>query len=323
MAYNNKNLLCVADKNELTQKKISDQIPGLYAIYRPPPERRTLPPHVPKGKLYLLKPRIVQPHNIPEHKKVKPPKFIPFEPYPCAITEFNKTFQKKIDNKKTSHILQQSCMKSTEVVISDKQTNSTRELPESVIKLKKERDFFKNQFKMQIQINSEIKSLLFAAVGQDLQNNITEMQKNKLHITKVLLDTMNDLSTHTEQIELLSGQCEVWRSKFLAGSVMIEKLANWKTDLARQKEILINTNFKLLKLIENLRFMHLEILRNLICLSDTKKIDCVSGDVITLSQESLNITQLMLNNKVPKELNFENMNPFTEVEKFCLQSFRF
>lgn len=82
--------------------------------------------------------------------------------------------------------------------------------------LKKDRDYFESQLKFQVQVNSELKNLLVAAVGEDLQTKVNVLTEDKLQLARALLNSAHNLSTHTEQIEYLAGQSEVWRSKFLA-----------------------------------------------------------------------------------------------------------
>lgn len=82
--------------------------------------------------------------------------------------------------------------------------------------MKKERDSFECQLKFQVQVNSELKNLLVAAVGEDLQTHVNVLTEDKLQLARALLSSAHNLSTHTEQIEYLANQSEVWRSKFLA-----------------------------------------------------------------------------------------------------------
>lgn len=82
--------------------------------------------------------------------------------------------------------------------------------------VKKERDSFESQLKFQVQVNSELKNLLVAAVGEDLQTRVNVLTEDKLQLARALLNSATQHSTHTEQIEYLANQSEVWRSKFLA-----------------------------------------------------------------------------------------------------------
>lgn len=82
--------------------------------------------------------------------------------------------------------------------------------------LRKERDSFESQLMFQVQVNSELKNLLVAAVGEDLQTRVNVLTEDKLQLARALLNSAHNISTHTEQIEYLANQSEVWRSKFLA-----------------------------------------------------------------------------------------------------------
>lgn len=83
-------------------------------------------------------------------------------------------------------------------------------------------------------VNSELKTLLVAAVGEDLETRVQHLTEDKLQLARALLNSANHLTSHQEQTEWLSGQCEVWRSKFLASSLMVEELARWKSALTQR-----------------------------------------------------------------------------------------
>lgn len=87
---------------------------------------------------------------------------------------------------------------------------------QQIADLKKERDSFGSQLKFQVQVNSELKNLLVAAVGEDLQTRVNVLTEDKLQLARALLNSAHNISGHTEQIEYLASQSEVWRSKFLA-----------------------------------------------------------------------------------------------------------
>lgn len=76
-------------------------------------------------------------------------------------------------------------------------------------------NLYKNVYS-HIQVNGELKNLLVAAVGEDLQTRVHLLTEDKLQLARALLNSAQNLSTHQEQTEWLAGQCEVWRSKFLA-----------------------------------------------------------------------------------------------------------
>lgn len=49
-----------------------------------------------------------------------------------------------------------------------------------------------------------------------MQTRVHLLTEDKLQLARALLNSAQHLSTHQEQTEWLAGQCEVWRSKFLA-----------------------------------------------------------------------------------------------------------
>lgn len=65
-------------------------------------------------------------------------------------------------------------------------------------------------------MNGELKNLLVASVGEDMETRVHILTEDKLHLARALLNSAQKLNTHQEQTEWLASQCEVWRSKFLA-----------------------------------------------------------------------------------------------------------
>nr|CAD7614113.1 unnamed protein product [Timema genevievae] len=57
-------------------------------------------------------------------------------------------------------------------------------------------------------VNGELKALLVAAVGEDLEVRVNHLTEDKLQLARALLNSAQKLSTHQEQTEWLAGQCE-------------------------------------------------------------------------------------------------------------------
>lgn len=331
----------VVEKDHVKQKKTSIPIPGLHTLYRQDSKSRSLAAVVPKGKLYQLQPRVIHRPQTPEHKKVRPPRFIPFEPYTAAINPIIPKPNQNIHLKKVDKnnldinvlITQMSNMKSAELSSSSPVktvapvpvSSQSEEMAKELAKLKEERDYFQNQLKFQVKVNSELKNLLVASVGEDLQTRVNLLTEDKLQLAKALLDTAKNLTTHTEQIEFLAGQCEVWRSKFLASSVMIEELARWKADLTNKTTLLTEGNKKMLQLTAQVREMELHMLKNLKFLAKLKNLNLPSTDCLTLASECLNITDQMVLHTggvgMPGSLNLKcGLGSMTEQEKYAKQA---
>ncbi|KAI8117577.1 Golgin-45 [Lucilia cuprina] len=337
-------------------------LPGLHTLYRRPEcITRSLKPVLPKGELIMMKPRLVDPINtLPEHKKNKPPKFIPYEPYTGAVnpivpkqksgtaTPRNTLMTKSNRNNLDIGILvnQMSSLRTQELqdVGVDNKSNETEtqsdgnvkqniqelvDLKEELRKVKEERDYFQGQFKFQTQVNAELKNLLVASVGEDLLTRVNVLTEDKLQLARALLDTANNLTTHTEQIEFLAGQCEVWRSKFLASSVMVEELARWKADLTQKNQMLNESTKRLLHTTHQLRQMQLDMLKNLKFLAKIRYLNLPATDVVTLAAENLNILQQMVLHSgvgMPDgdiSISSASTSPLCDSEKYAVQALEF
>ncbi|XP_048396656.1 golgin-45 [Stegostoma tigrinum] len=100
-------------------------------------------------------------------------------------------------------------------------------------KLLQDKEGLANQIRIQTEINRELKKLLVASVGNDLQYHFERLarEKNQLILEN---ETLNqNLAQLSEQLERMTIQCDVWRSKFLASRVMTEELAHIRTSLQR------------------------------------------------------------------------------------------
>ncbi|XP_071398632.1 golgin-45 [Centroberyx affinis] len=107
-------------------------------------------------------------------------------------------------------------------------------LQNSERRLLQDKEGLSNQLRVQTEVNRELKKLLVASVGDDLQYHFERLsrEKNQLILENEALG--RSLSHTAEQLERMSIQCDVWRSKFLASRVMAEELTNARAALQRQ-----------------------------------------------------------------------------------------
>ncbi|KAK2853898.1 hypothetical protein Q5P01_006559 [Channa striata] len=107
-------------------------------------------------------------------------------------------------------------------------------LQNSERRLLQDKEGLSNQLRVQTEVNRELKKLLVASVGDDLQYHFERLarEKNQLILENEALG--RNLAHTTEQLERMSIQCDVWRSKFLASRVMAEELTNARAALQRQ-----------------------------------------------------------------------------------------
>ncbi|XP_063306221.1 golgin-45 [Pelobates fuscus] len=107
-------------------------------------------------------------------------------------------------------------------------------LKNSEKRLLQDKEGLSNQLRVQTEVNRELKKLLIASVGDDLQYHFERIarEKNQLILENEALG--RNTAQLSEQLERMSIQCDVWRSKFLASRVMADELTNVKTNLQRQ-----------------------------------------------------------------------------------------
>ncbi|XP_075052465.1 golgin-45 [Mixophyes fleayi] len=112
--------------------------------------------------------------------------------------------------------------------------STLEKLKNSEKRLLQDKEGLYNQLKVQTEVNRELKKLLVASVGDDLQYHFerTAREKNQLILENEAL--ARNTAQLSEQLERMSIQCDVWRSKFLASRVMADELTNIRTNLQRQ-----------------------------------------------------------------------------------------
>ncbi len=88
--------------------------------------------------------------------------------------------------------------------------------------------------KIQTDVNKELKRLLVASMGNDLQHRLNQIAEEKATISQDLDTSLQQLAENHEEIDRVSIECDIWRSKFLASRLMIDELAGWKAEVSRQ-----------------------------------------------------------------------------------------
>ena len=92
------------------------------------------------------------------------------------------------------------------------------------------------QLNIQIQVNSEIKKLLVASVGEDIEAKVDFLTQDKARLSADIRQYSNKISRDFEEKEKLYVQSDLWKSKFLASSVIVDELARWKGMLMHRNE---------------------------------------------------------------------------------------
>lgn len=90
------------------------------------------------------------------------------------------------------------------------------------------------QLRVQKEVNRELKRLLVASVGSDLQHCLEQISEEKALLSHNLDASLQQLMENSEEYDRVSIECDIWRSKFLASRVMVDELAGWKAELTLQ-----------------------------------------------------------------------------------------
>lgn len=209
--------------------------------------------------------KMTKPENTDKPPKRKEPKFVPYEPYKAAVKPIIKTeshsknkhdmstkskvetpgkqmMPKNKDNpvekKRETNVMavtpillskleksskQKSCVESQDRVVTS--------LQDELAMIKEERECLQQQLQCQIKVNSDLKKLLVASVGEDLEARVQFLTEDKVKLAHDVQHYVQRLMSDHEELEKLSIQCDVWRSKFLASSLIVDELANWKAVL--------------------------------------------------------------------------------------------
>lgn len=321
---NLQNTLENISKVRLQRHRLGDQL-----IFRPSDNSSTLlRPVVPTGRIINLVPKYIP--SVKKNTKYltskpKDPRFVPYEPYKAAIEpiiprkkrEVKKEIPKVSKNNVDIHDLvsqmselasvelnkaNKEALQNDEPLITRKKWEEEKSKYETDIKnLRESNKHLENQLKFQAQVNGELKTLLVAAVGEDLESRVQHLTQDKLSLARELLNSANHLTSHREHTEWLSGQCEVWRSKFLASSLMVEELARWKSALSNKILELKDTIKKLLDERCKVRQLSLSTHNNLLNLYEFTiyKSDIPDSEIIL---KKTNILETAKANKCVSEL---------------------
>ncbi|XP_048504990.1 golgin-45 isoform X2 [Athalia rosae] len=314
--------------DKIEKKQIKVRL-GDTLIYHPMNLKQTnsTPPVTPVGMIVNLTPKSVsqskKEKQILSSLKSKEPKFVPYEPYKAAVNPIipyeKKTKRASKNNLDINVMVSQMAMlkaseteKKNQVYVNNKDYSQeivtdpaeiVRKSYETEIqKLKEENAQLESQLKFQAQVNGELKNLLVAAVGEDLETKVHLLTEDKLQLARALLSSAQNLNTHQEQTEWLAGQCEVWRSKFLASSLMVEELARWKAALCQRTTDLQETIKRLLEERSKVRETSLRTYRTLSILRENfdpvgtvsnRRHELPSTNIIDLAEGSCQLTEIL------------------------------
>ncbi|CAH1782159.1 unnamed protein product, partial [Owenia fusiformis] len=108
------------------------------------------------------------------------------------------------------------------------------QLKEYKKRLLEEKEGMKEELDKQIEVNRDLKKLLVASVGDELEYKVERMAQDNAQLSKDMIDVTERREEDYEHLDKMTIAADVWRSKYMASRVMIDELANWKAHLQRK-----------------------------------------------------------------------------------------
>ncbi len=92
------------------------------------------------------------------------------------------------------------------------------------------------QLRIQTEVNREVKKLLVASVGEDIEAKVDFLTQDKARLAADIRTYSSKMSRDFEEKEKLSVESNLWKSKFLASSVIVDELARGKAALMQRND---------------------------------------------------------------------------------------
>jgi len=189
----------------------------------------------------------------PALKKQREPKFVPYEPYKgaTAFMEGSRANRRPSPTKHISSISQKLGGGREEDGVENSQLAANYrvmlEAKEEELMLLRERlQAQEKQLKIQTKVNSDVKQLLVASVGEDIEARVDFLTQDKARLAQDVLHYSNRVASDWEAKEALGVESDVWRSKYLASSLIVEELDRSRQEALGRAEALEHAARKLL-----------------------------------------------------------------------------
>lgn len=208
----------------------------------------------------------------PSHRRAKEAKFVPYEPYKGAVACMERKESKKRPDLRShrqrsveSEVFEEEEKK--DVTDWDNEARDKDDEPKSpdmspeleanyrlMLDIKEKeitrmRDALENsekQLKIQTKVNEEVKRLLVASVGEDIEARVEFLSQDKARLAADVLEYNNRIASDWERKEELGVESDVWRSKFLASTVIVDDLTRTKQTCVQRMEDLEHAARRLL-----------------------------------------------------------------------------
>ena len=199
------------------------------------------------------------PKSDPGRQRQKEPRFVPYEPYKAATTDFipnrsthvsrkvsrclaggsasedhtkpvrSSAEPPKIENLESKSPLQDK-FPEEEKLLSLLLEESNAKIKKMEAKLAES----EKQLKIQMRVNTEVKKLLVASVGEDIEAKVDYLTQDKARLAADIRQYSSIMTRDFEEKEKLSVESDLWKSKFLACSLIVDDLARSKATLGQK-----------------------------------------------------------------------------------------
>jgi len=210
----------------------------------------------------------------PAVRKQREPKFVPYEPYKGAVAFLDSGSSRKpplfgrgggLDRASRG-----SSVESPASVTSAASLREDRELDEAsplaanyramlevkekeIEQLRSQAEASDRQLKIQTKVNSEVKKLLVASVGEDIEARVDFLTQDKARLAADVMQYSNRVASEWEARDALGVESDVWKSKYLASSVIVEELEKSRQEASARAEALEHAARRLLGERQGLR----------------------------------------------------------------------
>jgi len=165
----------------------------------------------------------------------KKPKFVPYEPYKAAVNPIIPIKKKGKIQKIQSHVASEFPSQQQHTTTSVHQVDSSP-INKELEQMRKEKEELESQLKIYSRVNEELKRMLVASMGEDMEARVHFLTEDKIKLGDDIRQYVEQIAVDFEKKEKLSIEADIWRSKFLASSVIVEDLTKWKAALMNRNE---------------------------------------------------------------------------------------
>merc|ERR1719318_2158122 len=196
----------------------------------------------------------------PAVRRQREPKFVPYEPYKAAVASMGPGAGGLSRGRGPSQDSQLSRSLHSPAALEEAgdRLPGRAETPEAEINREFERNYgtmlelkereieclkaqvesAEKQLKIQTKVNMEVKKLLVASVGEDIEARVDFLTQDKARLAADVIQYNNRIATDFEEKEALGVESDVWKSKFLASTVIVQELrTRLESVLAREHQV--------------------------------------------------------------------------------------